>query len=205
MRPTILLVVLLAACAPSAPADSAAGKPAARDARGYTFDGFKLGDRYASKVMSRPPYHEPCDNDPIDKSARRFMVYGALPCRKRTFPEATTVAFYLAFAEGSYRYEQPIEAFAWLGGGYFATRSNFPLRTGQPASAATEVLGAPIASFGLERNGQNVTVQRHPGEVWSIADGGVLVGFVVGPMPAAPESEQWSGLMQMYERYTKPR
>jgi hypothetical protein len=41
--------------------------------------------------------------------------------------------------------------------------------------------------------------------VWSIAEDGVLVGFVVGPMPEDPESEQWRGLMQMYERYTKAR
>jgi hypothetical protein len=221
--PAALLTVLLTACAPSAPvaapaaevviaapaASAAAPAPAgakpARDARGYTFDGFKLGDRYGSTVMNRPPYATPCDNDPIDHNARRFMVYGALPCRDRTFPEATTVAFYLAFAEGPNPYDQPIEAFAWLGGGYFATRSSFPVRTGQPASAAAEVLGAPIASFGLERKRQRVTVQRHPGEVWSIVDSGVLVGFVVGPMPADPESEQWRGLMQMYVRYTKPR
>jgi hypothetical protein len=48
-------------------------------------------------------------------------------------------------------------------------------------------------------------VQRHPGDVWSLAEDGSVVGFVVGPMPEDPESEQWRGLMQMFERYTQIR
>ncbi len=57
----------------------------------YTFDGFKLGDNYAREVMKRAPDDKPCDNDPIDINARRFMVYGAQPCRDLTFPNETTV------------------------------------------------------------------------------------------------------------------
>ncbi|APR87511.1 hypothetical protein A7982_12860 [Minicystis rosea] len=218
-----LSVLLLSACDPlprppsAAPADVSLAAPTATaaataqpasapaiDARAYTFDGFKLGSSYDREVMKRAPYAEPCDNDPIDHRARRFMVYGALPCRERTFPEATTVMFYLRFAEDA-RYEQPIEAFAWLGGNYFATRSNFPLRTGEPASAATAKLGAALGTFELHRKGQRVTIERHVGDVYVVIDGERLVGFVVGPMPADPESEQWRGLMQMYVRYTKPK
>ena len=75
----------------------------------YTFDGFKLGDEYAAKVMRRAPYDQPCDDDPIDKKARRFMVYGALPCRDRTFPDQTTVMFYLRYSEDK-PLQQPIQA-----------------------------------------------------------------------------------------------
>lgn len=180
-----------------------AASPASAEST-YTFDGFQLGTLYGSAVMSRAPYKEPCDNDPIDKKARRFMVYGALPCRERTFPEATTVLFYLRYAEPD-RYEQPIVAFAWLGGNYFATRSNFPLRTGQPVSAAAEKLGAPQSKFQLERKGIVLSVHHHRGDVWTISDKNVLVGFVVGPMPEEAENEQWRALLQMYGRYTVTR
>lgn len=177
--------------------------PKARDAASYTFDGFKLGTLYGSEVMSRPPYDQPCDNDPIDNKARRFMVYGARPCRERTFPENTTVLFYIKYTDTRDDYNQPIEAFGWLGGNYFASRSDFPVRTGQPSSAVNEALGAPLKTFSVERKKARVTVQQHPGDVWSVVEDGIAVGFVVGPMPQDPESEQWRGLMQMFERYTK--
>ncbi len=67
--------------------------------------------------MKRAPYKSPCDNDPIDKRKRRFMVYGALPCRNRTFPQQTTVMFYLRHSKTD-RYNQPIQAFAYLHGSY---------------------------------------------------------------------------------------
>jgi hypothetical protein len=193
------------AVAPSSPKPPSE-PPRAQGAASYTFDGFKLGTLYGSAVMSRPPYDQPCDNDPIDGKARRFMVYGAQPCRERSFPENTTVLFYIKYAETPDKYDQAIEAFAWLatGASYFASRSDFPVQTGQPASAAGEALGAPVKTFTVERKAR-VTVQRHPGDVWSIAESDTLVGFVVGPMPEDPESEQWRGLMQMFERYTKPR
>lgn len=192
--------------APSAIEQKPSSAPAAgpKDARSYTFDGFKLGSLYGSTVMTRAPYNAPCDNDPIDQRSRRFMVYGALPCRDRTFPQGTTVMFYLAFSQEN-KYDQPIVAFAWLGGDYFESRSDFPVRTGVSADVANSKLGAPLGSFALDRKGQIVTVQRHRGDVHVVLDGGKVTGFVVGPMPQDPENEQWRGLMQMYVRYTKPR
>lgn len=175
------------------------------NANGLTFDGFKLGDRYGSTVLGRDPYRNPCDDDPIDKKRRRFMVYGALPCRGRSFPEGTTVAFYLTFSDQSDRYDQSIEAFAWLGGGYFETRSNFPARTGQSPPAVDSVLGAPVSTVRLAHNGGPLNARHHGGDVWSIAKSDAVVGFVVGSMPSDAESEQWRGLVQMYERYTAPR
>ncbi|MBI3074148.1 MAG: hypothetical protein HYY84_18725 [Deltaproteobacteria bacterium] len=175
-------------------------------ATGFTFDGFKLGDMYQSKVMSREPYNAPCDNDPIDKRSRRFMVYGALPCRDRTFPEKTTVMFYLAMnPEGTPKYEQPIVAFAWLGGSYFKSRSNFPLVPGDTPSRATEVFGAPIRRFDVGWKRWRLAVSQHKNDIYSIANGENLAGFVVGPMPDDPESEQWRGLGQMWGRYTVGR
>jgi hypothetical protein len=197
------VVVTPPSAAPSSPKPPAEPPPA-QGAASYTFDGFKLGTLFGSAVMSRPPYDQPCDNDPIDKKARRFMVYGAQPCRERTFPENTTALFYIRYADTADKYDQPIEAFAWLGGGYFTSRSDFPVRAGQPAIAAAEALGAPLKTFSVERKAR-LTVQRHPGDVWSIAEEGTLVGFVAGPMPEDPESEQWRGLMQMFERYTRAR
>jgi len=202
--PDVPQVAVTPPAAPEVSEKPPSDPPRARDAASYTFDGFKLGTLYGSEVMARPPYDQPCDNDPIDNKARRFMVYSARPCRERTFPENTTVVFYLKYAETPDKYNQPIEAFGWLGGDYFASRSDFPARTGQPASAANEALGAPLKTFTVERKAR-LTVQRHPGDVWSLAEDGSVVGFVVGPMPEDPESEQWRGLMQMFERYTKIR
>ena len=173
---------------------------------GFTFDGFKLGDRYESKVTARAPYNAPCDNDPIDNRSRRFMVYGALPCRGRTFPEQTTVMFYLAMnPEGASKYEQPIVAFAWLGGGYFKSRSTFPLAPGEPKARAREVFGAALQTFDIAWKRWTLAVSRHKNDIYSIENGDNLAGFVVGPMPDDPQNEQWRGLGQMWGRYTAPR
>jgi hypothetical protein len=172
-------------------------------AEAMSFDGFTLGSRYGSQVMPRAPYREPCDDDPIDRRSQRFMVYGGLPCRGRAFPESTTVMFYLPYVENrGAPYDEPIVAFAWMGGSYFTTRTNFPLRTGEPALRAAEVLGSPVVTFPLRRKRSRLLVQRHPGEIYSLVDADRLVGFVVGAMPEDPKREQWRGLMQMYDRYT---
>jgi len=196
-RTSLSVAVLLLGLLPAPTGDAAPRKRAAD----FTFDGFKLGDEYAAKAMARAPYDQPCDNDPIDHRARRFMVYGAKPCRGRTFPDQTTVMFYLRFSRER-PYAQPIEAFAWLHGRYFDARSTFPLKPGDPLDRARKTLGEPRASFALERKGERLTVHPFPGDVFVVARGTRIVGFVVGPMPADPQSEQWRGLMQMYVRYT---
>ena len=96
-----------------------------KEATQYEFDGFKLADNYG-EIMKRSPYNSPCDNDPIDNKSRRFMCYGALPCRDLTFPQKTTVIFYLKYSAEN-KYNQPIEAFAFLYGSYFNDKTNFPL------------------------------------------------------------------------------
>ncbi len=169
-------------------------------ARRYLLDGIRLGDNYA-EAMGRTPYSEPCDNDPIDKKARRFMVYGALPCRKLVFPEQTTVLFYLAFSEED-RYAQPIEALAWLGGDYFEKRSDFPVSIGITPEAAEARLGKATSELDLPGDGQQLKVRKHQGDVYSVTLVDKVVGYVIGPMPADPSNEQWRGLAQMYFRYT---
>ena len=183
----------------AAPITTASAAPASRV---YQLDGTRLGDGYA-EVMKRAPYQEPCDNDPIDEKRRRFMVYGAKPCRDRIFPEQTTVLFYLAFSNEG-RYAQPIEAIAWLGGAYFEKRSDFPLAIGITPEAAEAKLGKAIAELDLRGGGQGLKVRQHPGDVYSVALGHKIVGYVIGPMPADAANEQWRGLSQMYFRYTHP-
>ncbi|MBL8740280.1 MAG: hypothetical protein JNK04_04270 [Myxococcales bacterium] len=173
-----------------------------QDSRRYRMDDIQLGDSYAS-VMGRGPYREPCDNDPIDNDARRFMVYAAKPCRERSFPEQTTVLFYLAFAKQD-RYAQPIEAMAWLGGTYFDKRSDFPAAIGLTPVEAEAKLGRAVAELELQRGGQLLKVRQHPGDVYSVALADKIVGYVIGPMPVDAKSEQWRGLAQMYFRYTAP-
>ena len=177
-------------------------EPAAQPKKEYSFDGIRLGDNYA-QVLSRAPYDKPCDDDAVDSGARRFMVYGAVPCRGNMFPEQTTVAFYLEFAEQQ-RFEQPIEAIAWLGGNYFKKRSTFPVGVGIPYAEARAALGADIGSKTISRKGDGLTVFEHPNHVYSLVDDGNVVGYVVGPMPGDGQNEQWRGLLEMYQRYTRP-
>jgi hypothetical protein len=176
------------------------GRPAKLHASKLRFDGFKLGDNYGV-VMQRVPYNAPCDNDPIDKRSRRFMVYGALPCRDRTFPEQTTVIFYLAYSDAA-KYEQPIQAFAYLHGRYFDKKTNFPLKPGDALSSAPRYLGSVERTMTIRRKSWTLAAQRYRSQIHVLANGEKIVGFVFGPMPDDPQNEQWRGLMQMYQRYT---
>ena len=167
----------------------------------YKWDGFALGDNYAEKVMNRAPYDQPCDNDPIDNKTRRFMVYGAEPCRDKTFPDKTTVMFYLKFSEKD-RYAQPIEAFAYLHGSYFDDKTNFFITIGDKLEDARARINAIVKNFQIKRKKYVLDVIQSAGDVYVLHNGKVVVGLVIGPMPEDPENEQWRGLMQMYQRYT---
>ena len=43
------------------------------------------------------------------------------------------------------------------------------------------------------------------GAIHLIDDGKRLVGVVLGPMPSTTDNELWSGVMQMWEKYTAPK
>ncbi|MFO0575465.1 MAG: hypothetical protein U1A78_15840 [Polyangia bacterium] len=179
---------------------------APRLAHEYRFDGLKLGDLYATAAHARPPYDRPCDDDPVDHSTRRAMVYGARPCRGAAFPEGTSVIFFLPYVSEHQEdwLRQPILAFAFLGGTYFHRRTSFPLRVGDPAARA-RILGPVEATISFPGYDTTLRAERHPGDVYALLDGDKVVGGLLGAMPAEPASEQWDVLLQMYERYTKPR
>jgi len=174
----------------------------------YQFDGFKLGDKYGSTIMNRTPYTQPCDNDPIDNKTRRFMVYGGLKCRRGVFPEETSVMLYLTYRKND-RYDQPVEAFAWLGGKYFNTRSNFPAKIAMSLTEVRKLFGKPTGTMHIRRSkrGGNILLVaiKFKGDVYAIINvkaPDVVIGYVVGSMPEDPMNEQWRGLHQMYRRYT---
>lgn len=171
----------------------------------YSFDGFKIGARYSAAISGKAPYLKHCDDDPIDGKKARFMVFGALPCRKMTFPQQTTVMFYLHFAEDA-ALDQTIKAFGYMGGDYYKTRSDFPLSPGEPFVKAVTIFGPEKTSFLLKRKKFQLTVHSFPGDIYVLEHEQVIVGLVLGAMPDSAENEQWRGLMQMYHRYTpKPK
>lgn len=188
------------------PSASGADPAAPLLAHEYRFDGLKLGDLYATAARARPPYDRPCDDDPVDHTTRRAMVYGARPCRGAAFPEGTSVIFFLPYVSEHQEdwLRQPILAFAFLGGTYFNRRTSFPLRVGDPA-ARTRILGPVEATISFPGYDTTLRAERHPGDVYVLLDGEKVVGGLLGAMPAEPASEQWDVLLQMYERYTKPR
>lgn len=173
--------------------------------RNHRFDGFRLGDSYAS-VFARAPYSKPCDDDPVDHRRRRAMVYGALPCRGLSFPEQTTVVIFLAMnAPGAPWAAQPIEALAWLHGSYFRKRSRFPVHPGDRLSTARRALGRSLAQMPLKaRRLPAMTAYRFAGDVHVLAEGELVRGVVVGAMPQDAENEQWRVILQMLRRYTPP-
>lgn len=183
----------------AAPAHARSGR------RGYRFDGFKIGDSY-SGLFARAPYNKPCDDDPVDQKRRRAMVYGALPCRGLTFPDATTVVVFLRMnAPGSPWASEPVVALAWLHGSYFKTRSNFPVQPGDRLDKARRLLGRPLGQMALRtKRMPPMTAWRFAGDVHVLTEGDHVRGAVVGPMPTDPENEQWRVILQMARRYTPP-
>ncbi|MBX3157884.1 MAG: hypothetical protein KF773_18085 [Deltaproteobacteria bacterium] len=175
--------------------------PSAPGANGMPtrWDGFTLGDRYASVVMKNAPYATPCDDDPIEKRGARAMVYGGRPCRNLTFPNDTSVVFILEYRPRE-DYDAPIRAFGWLGP-YYDDKVVMPIKRGEPPARAHEVLGPPLASFDLK--------VLHA-DVWKdtavFSDRGQIVGFAFGELPPDPNLERWRVFDQMYRRYTpRPR
>ncbi len=181
---------------PAAPAasPSAAGQ--------FRWDGFSLGDAFDT-VMARAPYDNPCDDDAVDGRARRFMVYGALPCRERTFPEETTVFFFIEHTEDRAKsFSTGILAFGYLHGTYFNTKTTFPLSTGEKMDRVRATMGTVRGSFTIERKDHVLLVERYDGDVHVVIKDDRAFGYVFGPMPADPQNEQWRGIMQMAVRYT---
>jgi len=195
--PAALLVGgFLLASAPSAEARR-------KTARQYRFDGFRIGDNFGN-VFRRAPYNTPCDNDPVDNRTRRAMVYGALPCRKRAFPQKTTVVILLKYGRPTgHRYSLPIAALAYIHGRYFKKRSNFPIHPGDRLKKARRKLGRVLGTLTLRvRRRPSMTAHRFAGDIHILTEGTLVRGVVVGKMPVDPKNEQWRVITQMVRRYT---
>jgi hypothetical protein len=201
------IVTVPAPSASPAPKSEVPSATSPADGAGYAFDGIRIGSRFGREVMTRPPYDTPCDIDPLDHRTGQIVVYAAQPCRNRTFPEGTSIAFYLpAGSGGGEDLNVPIETIVWMGGGYFNTRSDFPLHTGEPVQRAEQMFGKPARTFRLADGERTLDVLAFPsGDLFAVAAGGTLVGFVVGKMPQDTENERWQGLLQLYYKLTLPK
>ncbi len=176
-----------------------------KSARQYRFDGFRVGDNFG-KLFKRAPYSTPCDDDPVDKRRMRAMVYGGLPCRRRVFPQKTTVVLLLKNVRPTghgHRYALPIVALAYIHGRYFKKRSNFPIHPGDRFSKARRKLGRVLSTLRLSiRRRPSMTVHRFAGDIYVLTEGTLVRGVVVGKMPRDPKNEQWRVITQMVRRYT---
>ena len=176
-----------------------------KTARQYRFDGFRVGDNFG-KLFTRAPYNTPCDDDPVDKRRMRAMVYGALPCRRKVFPQKTTVVLLLQNGRPTgHRYSLPIVALAYVHGRYFKTRSNFPIHPGDRLGKARRKLGRVLGKLVLPiRRRPAMTAHRFVGDIHVLTEGTLVRGVVVGKMPRDPSNEQWRVITQMVRRYTPP-
>ncbi len=174
-----------------------------KTARQYRFDGFRVGDNFG-KLFKRAPYNTPCDDDPVDKRRRRAMVYGALPCRRKVFPQKTTVVLLLKNGRPTGgRYALPIAALAFIHGRYFKKRSNFPIHPGDRLKKARRKLGRVLSTLQLKvRRRPSMTAHRFAGNIYVLTEGTLVRGVVVGKMPADAKNEQWRVITQMVRRYT---
>ncbi len=213
LTPALILAFLCACSSPRemgpvetlpAPPDTG-NTPTAQKPAFWKFDGFTIGDPFEG-VFAREPYNNPCDIDPVDNRSRSFVVYGANPCRGRVFPNQTTLFFFLEY-EKDLPLSGKIQAFGFLHGNWFDSRTDFPVKPRDARANATQKLGTPLNTFRIRSKEHELVVQRHR-PVTALHDIHVLIaknqvyGLVFGTMPEDPENEQWRGIMQMAVRYT---
>ncbi len=171
-----------------------------------TFDGVKLGQSMLSFYRHRL-YAAPCDDDALPKHKLRVVVYAATPCRDRVFTENTSFVVFTDLDEKNPK-DQAIRTVAWLGGSYFDSRSNFPLRLGtamrtkRRRKQLAASLGQTVERTMTLQRQTVVTVTTLTGAIHLLDDGKRLIGVVLGPMPSSTDNELWSGIMQMWEKYT---
>ena len=194
----------------SAPQPSATSRASNK----LTFDGISVGDSLAS-VLARPNFREPCGDDSINAGQRRLISFMAKPCRDLAFPNKTTVILFVPRKDGPDKDAQPVEALVWLGGTYFEPRSQFPGKMGMAVAEFEAALGPGRAlkpeiedgNLGLHgrrtNEGVTLTARKHPGDVHSLTERGVAIGFVVGTMPDDPDDERWRMIAQLYRSFTR--
>ena len=171
-----------------------------------TVDSVRLGESML-RFYRRRLYAAPCDDDPLPEHKLRVVVYAASPCRNRQFANKTSFVVFTDLDADSPK-DQPVRTVAWLGGSHFDSRSNFPLKLGQRVRGKSgrkklaSALGQRVQrTMTLKRNSRlNVTTTS--GAIHLLDDGKRLVGVVLGPMPSSADNDLWSGIMQMWEKYT---
>jgi len=175
-----------------------------KKAEEYSFDGISLGMNLKDEILTKPPFHVFCDDDPIDERTRLLVVYTATDCRKTRFPDDTSVLMYFP-GYPKEKFDQPLEAVAVIHGNYFDTRSDFPIKVNSPLEdyeIAGEPLIIPMPMGGRKKQKLKVDVMRYPGDISIITMdvGGrkLIAGFVVGAMPESLEKESWRAIFKVY-------
>ncbi|MDP7265893.1 MAG: hypothetical protein QGH39_10095, partial [Candidatus Thermoplasmatota archaeon] len=166
-----------------------------------------LGMNFKNNIMSRPPFHVFCDDDPIDDRSRLMVVYTATDCRKTRFPDDTSVLMYFPdYSED--KFDQPLEALAVIHGNYFDDRSDFPLKVNvslEDYDIAGESLITLIPMRTRRKQTTNVEIMRYPDNISIIAIdvGGkkLIGGFVLGKMPESMEAESWRSILKVYRSF----
>ena len=172
-------------------------------------DGYKLGES-ALALHSRRRYAAPCDADQLPKHKLIVFAYGAQPCRGRQFEDGTSVIIFTDLDTKDPK-NQSIRTVAWLGGQYFHTRTNFPLKIGHRVRGkkgrkqmADRLKQSIVRTMQLKRQ-PRLTVTTLSGAIHLIDDGRHLIGVVLGPMPQTTKNDLWSGVLQVWEKYTQVR
>jgi hypothetical protein len=173
------------------------------------FDGLRLGDSVLP-LHGRRLYAAPCDEERLPDHRLRVVAYGGQPCRGQQFEKGTSAIIFTDLDDNDSK-NQAIRTVAWLGGTYFHTRSNFPLRVGQQvrgkkgrkklAAALKQSVVRTMPLKGKDR----LTVTTFSGGIHLLDDGKQLVGVVLGPMPQTTKNKLWGGVLQLWEKYTVVR
>ena len=222
-----LVLVVSAAAASASPAAPVAPRPTAGD---FHLRGIRLGVPVDSTALS-PLFQGPVPTF-IDSHGNHELwavELFALGDENGTGPEGTSLFALLGDMPDRRAWRTaPITVLAWLGGSWLNHESDFPLHVGEPAARATDVLGPALASFEIEassawrwgypggkkrplspkevrdlaRGPNRLKVTRHAGDIYALADGAKLVGFVLGPMPPVRSDRLWSHLVEIYAFYT---
>lgn len=180
-----LVLVALASCKPGPP--PVQNSTPLMHSTGPSFDGFSLGDPVGSFVTR---YGEPCDIDPIDKErSTLFFWSGNEGCREqKPFPENTTVLVLTPFSKAER--DQPIDLFAWFGGGYFSSRATIPVHIDDAAAAVDGKLGEPVSKRAVDDlKVPGVRQATYKDDIHVLFRDEKVVGIAVGKLRGGSERE----------------
>lgn len=201
-------VQTLASPSASASASATAPLPASRASEdaGLIVDGVKLGTPIGV-LLARAPYDRPCDVDPVDHKRATLYFWAAGPCRQApAFPGRTSLVIVTPRGADAPREQQPITLVAWAGGAYFDDKADLPIRIGDTAARALEVLGAPTATKHAIRfkDGQSSEERTLSwGRVHAFASGQAIVALAVGDLDITAEGELAETLERLHRHHQR--